>query len=230
MPTWDCRQSSEQLLDDDDEDDINEGTLDMAIAKANVTPNVDTPARFIAEQAKHSATNAKAGSDDRETAGSSLAAEHVPAETTDANATESVATPAHITKKNEYGKHSRNNCDLGCTPHGIVELCQPPMVKPPRPGSLGSFVEIAPGEQKKRAIINADKVNVVQYAMAELGDYIAQLISPIIARQHAAERGLDLVSEELRATHQNVVALEAKLEHQSIQQDRVAASIAHQQC
>jgi hypothetical protein len=140
-----------------------------------------------------------------------------------------VATPAHITKKNQYGKRIRNKYDLGRTPHRVVEYGRkPPMVKPP--GSLGpSLTEFAPGEQKMRAIINADNVIVAQYAMAELGDYIAQLIAPIVAGEQAAEKKLDSVSEELRATHQKVVALEAKLEHQSVQQNRVAASIANQQ-
>jgi hypothetical protein len=65
--------------------------------------------------------------------------------------------------------------------------CKPPVVKPP--GSLGSsFAEFAPGQQKMRAIINADNVIVAHYAMAELGDYIAQLITPIIAGQQAAEK------------------------------------------
>jgi hypothetical protein len=234
-PTRESRQPSQLILDVED-DGIDPDTLEATAA--NIRLDDDVKARYLASLEAAEPTKPNGGA----TVESPLAAEHVQADTTDADAdaqaTGPVATPAHITKKNEHGKRFRNNCDLGRTPQGVVELeggdntprygRQPPVVKPP--GSLGSSsAGFAPGEQKMRAIINADNVTVAQYAMAELGDYIAQLIAPIVAGQQAAEKKLDSVSEELRATHQKVVALEAKLEHQSIQQNRVAASIAHQQ-
>jgi hypothetical protein len=232
-PTCESRQPSQPILDVED-DGIDLDKLDATAANIRLDDGVK--ARYLASQEAAEPTKPNGGA----TAESPLAVEHVPADTTDADAdaqaTGPVATPAHITKKNAHGKRFRNNCDLGRTPHGVVELeggdnttrygRQPPVVKPP--GSL-SFAEFAPGEQKMRAIINADNVTVAQYAMAELGDYIARLIAPIVAGQQAAEKKLDSVSEELRATHQKVAALEAKLEHQGIQQNRVAASIAHQQ-
>jgi hypothetical protein len=232
-PTCESRQPSQPILDVED-DGIDLDKLDATAANIRLDDGVK--ARYLASQEAAEPTKPNGGV----TAESPLAVEHVPADTTDADAdaqaTGPVATPAHITKKNAHGKRFRNNCDLGRTPHGVVELeggdntprygRQPPVVKPP--GSL-SFAKFAPGEQKMRAIINADNVTVAQYAMAELGDYIAQLIAPIVAGQQAAEKKLDSVSEELRATHQKVTAFEAKLEHQSIQQNRVAASIAHQQ-
>jgi hypothetical protein len=229
-PTRDSRQSSQQLLNDDG---LASQLLESTVA--DIVPDDAVHARYLASLEAAEPTRP----DGWDTVESPLAVEHVPADTTDADAeaTEPVATPTHITKKNEHGKRFRNNCDLGCTPHGVVELeggdnaprygRKPPVVKPP--GSLGSFTEFATGEQKMRAIINADNVTVAQYAMAELGDYIAQLIAPIVASQQTAEKKLDSVFEELHATNQKVAALEAKLETQSIQQNRVAASIAHQQ-
>jgi Skp family chaperone for outer membrane proteins len=230
-PTRESRQPSQPILDVED-DGIDPDKLEATAANIRLDDNVK--AHYLASLEAAEPTEPNGGA----TVESPLADEHVLADTTDADAdaTGPVATPAHITKKNEHGKRFRNNCDLGRTPHGIVELeggddtprygRQPPVVQPP--GSL-SFAEFAPGEQKMRAIINADNVTVAQYAMAELGNYIARLIAPIVAGQQAAEKKLDSVSEELRATHQKVAALEAKLEHQGIQQNRVAASIAHQQ-
>jgi Skp family chaperone for outer membrane proteins len=236
-PTRESRQPSQPVLDVED-DGIDPDKLEATAA--NIRLDDDVEARYLASLEAAEPTEPNGGA----TVESPLADEHVLADNTDtdadadAQATEPAATPAHITKKNEHGKRFRNEYDLGRTPRGVVELeggdntprygRQPPVVKPP--GSLGSSsAKFAPGEQKMRAIINADNVTVAQYAMAELGDYIAQLIAPIVAGQQAAEKKLDSVCEELRATHQKVAALEAKLEHQSIQQNRVAASIAHQQ-
>jgi hypothetical protein len=234
-PTRESRQSSQPILDVEDVG-IDPDKLDTTAANIRLDDGIKV--QYLASLEAAEPTKPDGG----ETAESPLAVEHVPTDTTDADADaqamEPMATPGYITKNNEHGKRFWNKCDLGRTPHGVVELDggdntlrygrKPPVVKPP--GSLSSsLAECAPGEQKMRAIINADNVIVAQYAMAELGDYIAQLIAPIVAGQQAAEKKLDAVSEELYATHQKVVALEAKLEHQSIQQNRVATSIAHHQ-
>jgi hypothetical protein len=247
-PTRTSRQPSVQpVLDGDIESDLelDEATLDTAITKAKITPDEGAKARFLAsleaDLVAQGHADPQGSAEPRPnggaTAESPLADEHVPAATTAAEATAPVATPAHLTKKNKHGKRVRGKADLGRTPGGIVEVeggdrtplfGLPPVFKGP-----GSTEGLSPGEQKLRSAISADSAGMARYIMTGLGEYLGNMLTAS-REAHAAQIQTVLANqgkiyEELQATRRKVAELEAKLEHQSIQQNRVAASIAHQQ-
>jgi hypothetical protein len=244
-PTRTSRQPSVQpVLDEDIESDLelDEATLDTAITKAKINPDEGARARFLAsleaDLVAQGHADPQGSAEPRPnggaTAESPLADEHVPAATTAAEATAPVATPAHLAKKNKHGKRVRGKADSGRTPGGIVEVeggdrtplfGLPPVFKGP-----GSTEGLSPGEQKLRSAISADSAGMARYIMTGLGEYLGNMLTAS-HDAHAAQIQTMLANqgkiyEELQATRRKVAELEAKLEHQSIQQNRIAATVA----
>jgi type IV secretory pathway VirB10-like protein len=101
----------------------------------------------------------------------------------------------------------------------------PPVFKGP-----GSTEGLSPGEQKLRSAISADSAGMARYIMTGLGEYLGNMLTAS-HEAHAAQMQSVLANqgkiyEELQSTRRKVAALEAKLEHQSIQQNRIAATVA----
>jgi hypothetical protein len=244
-PTRTSRQPSMQpVLDGDIESDLelDEATLDTAITKAKINPDEGAKARFLAsleaDLVAQGHADPQGSAEPRPnggaTAESPLADEHVPAATTAAEATAPVATPAHITKKNKHGKRVRGTADLGRTPGGIVEVeggdRTPKFGIPPVFKGPGSTEGLSPGEQKLRSAISADSAGMARYIMTGLGEHLGNMLTAS-HEAHAAQIQAVLANqgkiyEELQATRRKVAELEAKLEHQSIQQNRIAATVA----
>jgi hypothetical protein len=251
-PTGTSRQPSVQpVLDEDIESDLelDEATLDTAINKAKINPDEGARARFLgsleAELVAQGHADPQGSAEPRPnggpTAESPLADEHVPAATTAAEATEaeptaSVATPtpAHLAKKNTHGKRVRGKADLGRTPGGIVAMeggdRTPKFGIPPVFKGPGSTEGLSLGEQKLRSAVSADNAGMARYIMTGLGEYLGNMLTAS-HEAHAAQLQSVLANqgkiyEELQSTRRKVAALEAKLEHQSIQQNRIAATVA----
>jgi flagellar biosynthesis GTPase FlhF len=162
-----------------------------------------------------------------------LADEHVPAKTQHSEASK----PAATGKRGRFLSEAEKNGEVGRTPGGIVEIeggddtalfaIPRPIVDPHNHDGL------APPKQLLRARLNNDNLAVSDYQLSQIQDFVQQAINAVISNAnalHAAtSTGLVAVEEAHAETNQELTTLKALLETQGIQQNRVAASIAHQQ-
>jgi hypothetical protein len=99
---------------------------------------------------------------------------------------------------------------------------------------------LRPSRQQFLARLNDDNLAVSDYQLSQIQDFVQQAIDAVISNAnalHAAtstrlvavEEAHAATARELATTNQELTTLKALLETQGIQQNRVAALIAHQQ-
>jgi hypothetical protein len=170
------------------------------------------------------------------TAESPWADEHVPAATTAAEATAPVATPAHITKRNENGKRNRfptdpeKNGEVGHTPRGVTTQengDSSPKFRLPRPEVNPNKRDgLPPGEQRLRAACNGDNLAVADYMMSEMRFFFEEKMTKVLARLTETEKQLETVLDAQIDTLRELSSVKSMLDAHGIQQNRIAATVA----
>jgi hypothetical protein len=168
------------------------------------------------------------------------------AERVNANKQHSKTTATAATgKRSRFLSEAEKNGEVGRTPGMIVEI------EGGDNTTLFAFLRpivdldsshdgLGPSKQQFRARLNNDNLGVSDYQLSQIQDFVQQAIDAVISNANALHTATSThlvaveevhaaTTRELAAINQKLATLEALLETQGIQQNQVAASIAHQQ-